>query len=162
RTYSASRGNAPGSSRAPWVRTSTLVAGRRALMQGSLSCHGAASLPLSGRGTVRAQFTPLPVPLGPQSLLQCSTRLPAEAAAELGGVGQGVALVAGPGGLPASRDGPAGQRLQAAEDVPDAGRFAAANIVDFARQGFHRGDGGGHAVGDIGVAAHLLAVAVDD
>src|SRR5262245_46624333 len=106
-------------------------------------------------------FGLLPGPLAGEAVVQADARFPPEVGAELGGVREGVALVAGPGRLlpddrPAARQG-----FQFVDDVPDGGGLTPADVVDLPGVRRDGGDGGRHAVGDVGVAAHLLAVAVD-
>src|SRR5262249_47877891 len=73
-----------------------------------------------------------------------------------------VALVPGASRFLPDRDRRSGDLLQAMQDVPDAGGLPAADIVDLAGQGVYRSNRGGDAIADIGVAAHLLSVAIDD
>jgi len=86
------------------------------------------------------QLSFLPHPLLGQALVEGDARLPTEVTAELGGVGEGVALVASAGRLQAGERPPAAQSLEPVEDVPDGRGLAAADVVELAGVGFDRGD----------------------
>src|SRR5689334_1883756 len=104
----------------------------------------------------------LPLHLPPQPFVERDPGLPAGMALQLGRVGEGVALVAGAGRFLAGFRLAAGDGLDLAENVPDVGGLAAAEIVDFADRTLHGPHRGVHTIVDVGVAADLLAVAVDN
>src|SRR5579885_1248685 len=101
-------------------------------LRGDDALPDAAAGPLRHRGgpvVAVFQLAGLPGPLPGEPLVQADLRLPAEARADAGGVGQGVPLVAGPRRLLADLDLAAGQPFQLAQHVPDAHRLGAADVV---------------------------------
>ena len=142
---------------APWtyqIRRDAVIA-----VGDGFHCHGFRSL-LSGQTPRR--LSPLPLGLSGKPFIKADGRRPAEVPRQLADVGRGETLVAGAGRLAPHHRAPAEDRLQFPEDVPDRRRFAAAYVIYLAHRRFQRGDGGGRAVIDVGVAARLQAVAEND
>src|SRR5207302_1748489 len=92
---------------------------------------------------------------------QADRRFPAQVLAELAGVGEGVALIARAGRRLPGPGAPAGNDFEVAQDVPDGGRLAATDVVNLTGLSVYGGDRRAHAIADVGVAAHLLAIAAD-
>src|SRR5262249_9474616 len=109
----------------------------------------------------RRQLALLPFPLARQSFFQIRAWTPAEMTADLGRVGEGIALIAGPRRLLTDARLSAANFSQEPDDVPHRGRLAAADIVNLARISLDRGYGRRHAVGHIGIAPNLLPIAAD-
>src|SRR5437868_2781781 len=116
---------------------------------------------ISRRGAALRGFSLLPGPLTGEAVVQADARLPAEVCAEFGGVRERVPLIAGAGRLLSDDCLSSCQFFQLLDDVPNGGGFAAADVVDLARVSRNGGDCRAHAIGDVGVAADLLAVAVN-
>src|SRR5262245_24385723 len=80
---------------------------------------------------------------------------------QLGGVRERVPLVAGPRRFVLNSGSAAGDFFQLVDNVPNGGRFPAADVIGLSRRRFDCRGGGTNAVGDIGVAANLHTIAVD-
>src|SRR5579871_3299374 len=127
-TYSSSAGRRTARS-LPWYRrtwtepggTGGALAGMQVPFKGWSSGGRDQAGGFGGRGRGRevGGLALRPAPLPGQPLVEAGARLPAEVAAQPRGVGEGAALVAGPGRLADHARRPAGQLLQAGEDLPD-------------------------------------------
>src|SRR5690349_5304113 len=106
--------------------------------------------------------TLLPFDLFRQSLIESDTRLPAELARKFRGVRRGDALIAGPSRLAPHHGVAADQAFELAEDFPDVGRLAAADVISLAGRRFQRRHRRRYTIADVGVAARLQPVAVND
>src|SRR5262249_6927700 len=110
-------------------------------------------------GRLTLETFALPGDLVGQALVHADARLPAEMPLHPGGVGRREALVAGAGGLLTNDGALPGEAFEFVQHVPDADGLAAADVVSLpwhGLQGLHRRL---HAIADVGIAAHLQAIA---
>src|SRR5258708_18456472 len=101
----------------------------------------------------------LPGDLFGETGVESHARLPAKVALELARIGDGAALIAGPGRRAANLSAAADEGFELLQDVPHRRRLAATDVVDLAQGRAQGGHGRFHAVADIGVATYLQAVA---
>src|SRR4051812_13418764 len=103
----------------------------------------------------------MPTPLVRQPLVEGDLGQPPELAGRLARIGECVALVTGAFRLLKNLRSCTSDGFEFVNDVPDAYHLGSADVVSFADGRFEGGDGGGHAVGHVSVAADLMPVSVD-